>query len=175
MHIFRNWTIDNFLTLSSMVLMSIGGIFALIQWISSKKIRKAEFVHQIINRLRFDDEMQKVMYLIDYNHKWYSENFHNSELENRVDKLLSYIDYICYLYFLKNISNNEFRILKYEINRICISPSVQAYLWNLYHFSKRMNTNCSFMHIIDYGIKKKIIKNEFKENGKDLYFKYLNF
>jgi hypothetical protein len=76
---------------------------------------------------------------------------------------------------MKNISYNEFSVMKYEINRVCISPSVQAYLWNLYHFSKRMKTDCSFAHIIDYGIKEKIIKNEFKINNIDMYRKYLNF
>lgn len=175
MCIFKNWTIDNFLTLFSMILMSIGGTFALIQWISSKKLRRAEFIDQIINKLRFNKEIQKVMYLIEYDPKWYSEKFHRSELENQVDKFLSYIDYICYLYFLRNISNNEFRILKYDINRICISPSVQAYLWNLYHFSRRMNADCSFLHLIEYGIKNKIIKKEFIDNDKDLYRKLLNF
>jgi len=59
---------------------------------------------------------------------------------------------------MKIISNCELRTLRYEIIRICISPSAQAYLWNLCHFSKRMETECSFINIINYGIKNKIIK-----------------
>ena len=153
------------------------GFFALFQWNSAKKLRRAEFIDKILSQTRFNKDMAKTMYIIDYDHYWYTEDFHNSSsnFEFQVDKLLSYMDYICYLFYMKNISDKEFNILKYELNRICISPSVQAYLWNLYHFSKKMKTNCSFMYIIDYGIKHKIMKNDFKNNYYDLYNKYLNF
>ena len=171
-----NWTIDNYLTVLSTILMSIGGIFALIQWVSSKKLRRAEFIDQIIKKLRFDKEISETMYMLDYNHNWYTRDFHNgnSDIEYNVDKLLSYINYICYLYSTKNITNNEFKVLKYEVNRICISPSVQKYLWNLYHWSIKNKTDCSFVYIIDYGIKNSFIKGEFKKDS-NLYDKYLNF
>jgi hypothetical protein len=156
--------------------MSIGGFFALIQWISSKKLRRAEFIDQIINKIQFDKENSETMYMIYYNHNWYTNDFHNSisGFEYKIDKLLSYIDYICYLYNTKNITNNEFKVLKYRVNRICISPSVQKYLWNLYHWSKKNKTDCLFAHIIDYGIENGFIKREFKINN-NLYDKYLNF
>ena len=169
-------TIDNYLTLFSIILVLVGAIFALIQWNSSIKLRRAEFIDKIINIIRFDKEMAETLYVIDYNLFWYDANFHkNGNFEYKIDKALSYFDYICYLYSTKNIGNNEFKILKYRISRICMSPSTQAYLWNLYHFSNKFKRECSFTNIINYGIKNKLITNEFTNNSTNLYVKYLNF
>jgi hypothetical protein len=169
-------TIDNYLTLISIFLVLIGAIFALIQWNSTIRLRRAEFIDKIINIIRFDKEMAETLYTIDYYPFWYDVNFHkNRDFEYKIDKVLSYFDYICYLYSTKNIGNNEFKILKYRISRICMSPSTQAYLWNLYHFSNKFGRECSFTHIINYGIKNKLIKQEFTSNSINLFIKYLNF
>jgi hypothetical protein len=169
-------TIDNYLTLISIILVIIGAIFALIQWNSTIKLRRAEFIDKIINIIRFDKEMAETIYIIDYNLFWYNKNFHkNKDFEYKIDKVLSYFDYICYLYSTKNIGNNEFKILKYRISRICMSPSTQAYLWNLFHFSNKFKRESSFTHLLDYGIRKKLIKKEFIINSTDLFKKYLNF
>ena len=171
------WTIDNYLSLTLIAVMAIGSIFALIQWNSSIKIKRTEFLDEIINKLWFDPNMAKTMHTIENVPDWYTENFHRgyTDLGYQIDKLLSYFDFICYLYFIKNLSFNEFNVVKYEIDRTCASPSVQAYLWNLYHFSNRIEAGCSFMYIINYGIKEEIISGEFKNNNENLFSKYLTF
>lgn len=171
------WTIDNWLSLGSILIIIIGGFFALIQWVASNKIKRAEFINQIIEKLRFDRNMVDTMYMIDYNYNWYGLTFHNSnnELEFSIDKLLSYLSYICYLRSTGNIKKKEFKILQYELNRVCISPCVQTYLWNLYHFSKKNKTICTFKDLIDYGINAKIIKQDFFSPECNGYEKTLNF
>jgi len=177
MSVFINWSVDNFLSLILIIVMAIGSIFALFQWNSSIKIRRTEFLDEIINKLWFDENMARTMHVIDSNPDWYTENFHSaySDLGYQIDKLLSYFDFICYLHFVRNLSANEFGVIRYEIDRTCASPSVQAYLWNLYHFSNKIEAGCSFMYIIDYGIKEKIINKDFKNNNENLYKKYLKF
>jgi len=177
MNFFNNWTIDNYLSLLLIIGMAIGSIFALIQWNSSIKIRRTEFLDDIINKLWFDQNTAKTMNTIDNNPNWYTEDFHKtySDLAYQIDKLLSYFDFICYLYDIKNIKFDEFNVIKYEIDRACTSPSVQAYLWNLYHFSNKVEAGCSFMYFINYGIKEKIIDKEFLSNNKDLFNKYMKF
>jgi hypothetical protein len=85
-------TIDNYLTIMSLLLVLIGGIFALFQWNSTIKLRKAEFIDKIINIIRFDKEMAETIYIIDYDLFWYNENFHKNEnnenLEYKIDKVL---------------------------------------------------------------------------------------
>ena len=177
MNFINNWTIDNYLSLILILVMAISSIFVLFQWNSSIKIRRTEFLDDVINKLWFDENMAKTMHLIHNTSNWYVEDFHRSysELGYQIDKLLSYFDFICYLHFIKNLSDNELGVIKFEIDRTCSSPTVQAYLWNLYHFSNEIEAGCSFMYIIDYGIKEKIIGKEFKNNNEDLFQKRLKF
>ena len=178
MNVFLNWTVDNYLSLILIVVMAIGSIFALFQWNSSIKIRRTEFLDEIINKLWFDENMAGTMHIIDNNPNWYTDDFHKrnySDLGYQIDKLLSYFDFICYLLFIKSLKYNEFNVIRYEIDRTCASPSVQAYLWNLYHFSNKIEAGCSFMYIIDYGIKQEIIDKEFKNNNENLFKKYMRF
>jgi hypothetical protein len=168
-------TFENYLSIISLFFVLIGGCFALFQWRSSLKIKRAEFINQILDKLRFDMELTEIMYIVDYDQNWYNESFHNSEEEVTIDKLFSYLDYICYLKFTNNITKTEFRIFQYEIHRVCISPSSQRYLWNLFHFSKKNNTCCSFLYLLDYGINIGIIDGNLKTNRNLYNKKYLNF
>ena len=113
--------------------------------------------------------------MLEYNNNWYNEDFHSGENEKEIDQFLAFINYICYLRNMKIIKENEFKLLRYEVNRVCCNYGVQSYLWNLFHFSIKMNAKCSFNEIIDYGMKKKLLPQQFKQNNKDLFPKYLNF
>lgn len=173
----ENWSVENILSAISIFLVIIGGGFAYKQWTASNQIKRTELIKQIMERLRFDKEMAKTMYTVEYDDSWYNEDFHDGDgdFEHQVDELLSYLTYICYLKKERNISRKEFRILQYEINRTCTSPCVQAYLWNLYHFSRRQGSKCSFQYLIDYGIKNRLIDKSFLKVDCELYEKTLNF
>lgn len=173
----ENWSVENILSAISIFLVIIGGGFAYKQWTASNQIKRTELIKQIMERLRFDKEMAKTMYTVEYDDSWYNEDFHDGDgdFEHQVDELLSYLSYICYLKKERNISRKEFRILQYEINRTCTSPCVQAYLWNLYHFSRRQGSKCSFQYLIDYGIKNRLIDKSFLKVDCELYEKTLNF
>ena len=155
-----------------------GGIFAFIQWNNASKIKKAEFLKQIIFDTRFKEDYVKAMRVIDYDGNWYDDKFHNGNdnTEYLIDKYLSCLNYICYLKNEKVLSDNEFIALKYTIDRTCQNPQIKSYLWNLYHFCEKLKTKCSFQYLIDYGIKtKKIDRNEFENKENKIYKKHLNF
>jgi len=171
-------TTENLLTIISLVMVFAGGIFAGFQWRVSNRIKRAEFINAIIVKLRFDKEMAKTMYRVDYHEdSWYDDDFHNSnsDLEFAIDKLLSYLSYICYLKDTRNISKEEFKVLQYEIVRSCSSPDVQNYLWNLYHFSKACNSKCSFEYLITFGLKNNLFHISFLNESSTVYDKKLNF
>lgn len=167
----------DFLEYIPIILAVIGGLFAYYQWFHSNKNKRAELINEIIEKLRFSDELIKTMYLIDYSSDWYSADFHNSKdsVEKEIDSLLSYLSYICFLRKMNMIKRNEFSIFEYELNRVCNSKSVLHYLWNIYHFSKKINVSCSFNFLIDYAKKNKFLKKSFFENNSDYFDKYLNF
>lgn len=174
----ENWSVDDVLSATSIVLVIVGGLFAYRQWKFANTTRRTELINQILEKLRFDKELVTTTYLIDYEDDWYDGNFHDREddFEYQMDKLMSYLSYICYLQKERKISAKEFCILKYEINRACSSHAVQCYLWNLYHFSRQQGTQCSFQYLIDYGLKQKLInKKEFTNSQSTHYIKTLNF
>ena len=173
----ENWFVDDILSAISIGLMILGGIFAYKQWTAANQIKRTELIKQIIERLRFDKEMAETMYIVEYDNSWYNADFHDrdDDFEHRIDKLLSYLTYICYLKSEKNISKKEFRILQYEINRACTSQCVQSYLWNLYHFAHRQGSECSFQYLIDYGLKNGLIDKSFLRADCPSYKKTLNF
>ena len=174
----KSWGVDHIFTAVSLIFTVIAGIFAYRQWSVSNKIRKSEFINQILDKIRFDKELADMMYVIDYSVSWYKGHFQNcdKDFEFKMDKLLSYLSYICYLWKEKRITEKEFRVLKYEVNRVCNSYDVQSYLWNLYHFAKRNHAECSFQYLIDYGIKEKLIDAKtFRDPKSGQYEKNLNF
>jgi hypothetical protein len=169
-----SFIVDNWQTLISLLFAIIGGSFALYQWTKSIKTKRAELLNQILEKLRFDKDLVDIIYVIDYNQEWYNISFHNSGTEKIIDKLFSYLNYICYLEKTNNLTGREFKIFQYEIHRVCISESIKWYLWNLYHFSKKNNSVCPVHFLIDYAIKNKIFIKDFKTN-KTLYGKTLNW
>jgi len=170
------------ISLIGLVVTIIGGIFALIQWCKSNKIRQAEFINQIITKIRSDKSIAKTIYMIDNENTWYDDKFSNgSEIEMEIDSLFSFFTYICYLHDTKNIKDNEFCIFEYEIKRVCSDKQAQEYLWNLYHWSKKqLNASCSFQNLVDY-LRNKVLSAEEKRrfNSGDSkvsgYTKRLNF
>lgn len=166
--------------IATSVIGIIGFALTIYQIRLSNKVRSAEFFNKIIEKLRFNERSISIMYLIEYNSLWYNASFHGSgELEKSVDAFLSQIDYICYLLFRELISDDEFQIFKYEVARVCNNKQCQAYLWNLYHWSKRNGLKCSFDNLIKY-LKTQLTDeelNKFESNQPQIsgYNRYLNF
>ena len=89
--------------------MIVGGCFGYYQWQKSIKIKRGEYLNELTEKIRTDPDISEVVYILDYNQKWYDDSFHESgELERKVDKTLSYFSYICYLFENKLITKNEF-------------------------------------------------------------------
>ena len=172
---FCDFIVDNWQTLIPLSFATIGGGFALYQWRESVKIKRADFINQLNDRIRFDKDFATTLYTIEYGDSWYDIKFHSDkEKEFVFDQVLSYCDYICYLKSNKNITTKEFKIFRYRINRVCISHSTKGYLWNLYHFSQKNQADCSFQFLVDYAIENNLFPKDFKKNTA-LYAKTLNW
>jgi hypothetical protein len=165
----------DWISLASVIMVFLGAVWAFIQWQHSIKLKKSEFILQFVKELRYDKEIVNTMYIIEYDPNWYNNDFHGGKDEYNVDKFLSLLNYICYMRKMKLLSENEFKVLRYEIRRTCISPSAQSYLWNLYHFSRKMSSPCSFEYLIDYGLGNNYFYPEFANPNSGRYKKLLNF
>ena len=146
--------ISDIISIISLILVMVGGIFGYYQWRKNILLRRAEYIIELTDKIWTDKYIKDVIYMFDYNYKWYTEKFHGScKLELKVDKTLSYFSYICYLREQKIISDKEFNFFKYEINRILRNSQVQDYFYNLYHFSNKNNTPITFLYLFKYGKK----------------------
>lgn len=169
-----------YIEFATLVATIIGGLFALVQWQKANKIKRAEFVDSLIRKLRDDKEIAKTMYMFDYVQDWYDGNFHNSgtALEHEVDKTLSFLSYICYLRKNNLIKDEDFHFFYYGIKRIADNYSVQAYLFNIYHFSKSRNTEISSSYLFNYCFENELFGKgnlEIKNKKSKYYPHYLNF
>lgn len=123
-----SFSIDQTLTVIALVFALVGGVFAWIQWQRANRLKRADFIHQITEKLRTDTEISQVIYLIEYSKPWHNMEFHGGgELERQVDTTLAFFSYICYLRKARLLSRSDFRVLDDELARIANNPSVQAY------------------------------------------------
>ncbi|MCL2598471.1 MAG: hypothetical protein FWD76_00980 [Firmicutes bacterium] len=156
-----------------------GGLLLWVQLRSGQKIKRMELVAQIVNQCRFSDEMMGVFYLFDYGVEWYNDSFHNTrEPQGKVDKFLSYLSYLCWLKSVGALTKIEFGGVGYMVARSLQNGQVQCYLWNLYHWSKKMGAGSAFVSLIEYGLKERFVDRVVFENSDDKvsgYTKRLNF
>lgn len=157
----------------------LGIVLTYLQIIQTKKIKRAEFVSDLLKAMRGNTELSQIEYLLDYDIKWYDEKFHGSPIESNIDNFLSHLNYVCFLRAKKLLSKKEFEIFEYELYRSVTNYDCKCYLWNIYHWSRKNNKKSSFAYLIEY-LKSKINKAELElfESDKTVnkYFKkYLNF
>lgn len=176
-------TFVDYATVCASIISLLGVILAVIQYIKSSKLKRADFFNAIIKKLRSDPVILKWLLTFDYEENWYDSSFHDSvDKQAGVDKTLQTLSYICYLRENKLISDKEFSFVKYEICRVLGNKGVQDYLFNLYHFSSRFFQrkhpkdvkDFPFSFLLAYGISENLIDDSFfdkdSRNNKILNF-----
>ena len=157
----------------TLITVAISGIFAMYKWNKNLKLKRAEYIKTLVDEVRSNDRM--AFDLFDYNVEWYGSDFHQSVIEKQIDYTLSFFSYICYLYKQKIILQKEFNYFKYELERILNNSHFQNYIYNLYHFSQRINQPISFVHLFEYAKKHKYFDNDFWDKNSKKYPHILNF
>ncbi len=107
----KNIPLQDILSLLNVLILFIGFLFGIYQWAHANKLKRAEFLKQIIEKLYFDEQLSRFMYdKIEYNNDiWYTNDFHGGPNEDLTDKFLLNINYICYLRDLKIIKQTNLR------------------------------------------------------------------
>lgn len=166
----------------SQVIAIIGGLFVFYQWKHNSHLKKADYINELTGKIRTDEMIRETIYMFDHDiEQWYSGDFYsNGNLERKVDKTLSYFSYICYLKSRRIITNRELCFFQYELERILRNQQVQDYLYNLYHFSAKMEVPMTFQYLFDYGKKEKIFSKEMYDkesykNTNNYFHRYVDF
>jgi hypothetical protein len=112
-----------------LLMVAVGGIMVTYrQMRNNYKMQKATFFKELYSTMFADSEVRSALYMVEYNRFVYSEQFHGSNDENIVDRLLSFADLVCDLYAQSVLTDHEMDFFKYEFYRIYKNVNVQRYL-----------------------------------------------
>ena len=170
---------------------AVGGFvtefFAVCQYRRDSRMKKADLFNTMVERLRSEPDIRKWILVFDYGKPWYNEDFHKYyQQQVEVDKTLQTLSYFCYLKQSSLISEKEFSMIKYELWRTLGNRDVQAYLFNVYHFSSRFferkhrgrkkdTRDFPFNYLLAFGVSKGLIDEEFFDKNSNRYGKNLNY
>lgn len=180
--IFSNeYDLGDIISIISTVFILFGGLFTFMQWKKSTRIKRADYINELTEKIRTDKDIKNTIYLFEYGTEWYSQEFHGSgELECQVDKTLSYFSYICYLSKQRIITKKEFMFFKYELEHLLMNSQVLDYLYNIYHYANGINEPLTFYYLFEYGKNSRMFDEDFYnpqswKKRNTIYHKYLNF
>jgi hypothetical protein len=103
-------------------------------WESNKQTRKSavqkrsEYIIDLYNTFVNDKDMIDIYYKLEYSDFKYDNNFHGSETEKQLDKLLGHFSNIGRLYFAKILTREDLKFLEYEFLIIFQNKNIKAYL-----------------------------------------------
>jgi hypothetical protein len=103
-------------------------------WESNKQTRKSaiqkrsEYVIDLYNTFTNDKDMVKIYYKLEYSEFRYDDNFHGSQTEKQLDKLLGHFSNIGRLFNLGILTREDLKFLEYEFLVIYQNENIQEYL-----------------------------------------------
>jgi hypothetical protein len=109
------------------------------QFKASVQASRATLLKDLYLQFRTDQAAADAFYLIEYGQFRYSEEFHRSSDEPKIDRLLTLCDLVCAMHADGTLTEREMQYFKYQFKRIFGDASIQAYLTFLDDFYARNN------------------------------------
>lgn len=158
------------LFLSSTVNFALGKAF---NWIEERKKNKNTNVEEI-QKFVSDARVKEIFQKIEYEHDWYSVDFHGSKFENDIDDFLMSLTLHSFSY--KEEDSNPFMVLLgHMLTATLRSFDVQTYLYNLRNYTQRVNMPNPYDPLIEWGKNVGILDEEFFDGNSSMYQKTLNW
>ncbi len=176
----NEYDLGDIISIVSAVFILLGGLFTFIQWKKTVRIKRADYINELTEKIRSDKDIKNIIYLFEYGNEWYSRSFHGSgNLECQVDKTLSYFSYICYLRKQHIITKKEFMFFKYELEHLLMNHQVLDYLYNIYHYANSIGEPLTFYYLFEYGKNNHLFNTDFYDSNAwkrdTIYNRNLNF
>ena len=169
--------IDNICNIVIAITAIVGVYISITTWKKNTKQEKFRITNNFIRETCEDRNIAKVFHKIDYSKHWYGPDFHNSDFEAEIDKLLIRYTYFIDLYNYGYTDKNSTEWLNYEIHRLLTNFDMQAYLFNLMNFTKRIKAPFPYKALVEYGKKQGFLDDTFfnVQLGAQKYPKTLNW
>lgn len=113
-----------------LVAACLGLVFTGMQLNQTKKINRANLVKDLYLKLYDDKELRDIFYKIEWSEYSSSDRLklEGSEEEHKADKLLSFFDVICNMYYRGALTDKDMDVFSYEMLRVYKHLAVQDYL-----------------------------------------------
>jgi hypothetical protein len=102
------------------------------------RTQRAQFLKDLYSTLAADPDVLAAYYWIEYGRFEYGAEFHGSEIEPKVDRLLAFVDLVAELYLQSIISEREMAFFRYRFRRIYEDVGIQEYLKFLASFYEQV-------------------------------------
>lgn len=134
-------TIADKINTALLLVTALGVLAAYWQIRAGARAQRATFLKDLYMQLRTDSEVARAFYLIEYGEFNYDVTFHGSDVEPKVDRLLTLIDLVCEMRAQRVISKREMSFFDYQFNRVAQDQDIQNYLQFLNSFYSQNGLN----------------------------------
>ena len=117
-----------FLPAVSLLIATCAFVFNARQTFLNNRLTRATIVADNLNAFLNDEVMHKAFYEIEYSHFTYDENFHGSEKEPEIDKLLRHFSNLALMWKDGFLKLSDIHPVQYFILRITNDTEIQKYL-----------------------------------------------
>ncbi|MFZ1218019.1 MAG: hypothetical protein WAO00_01945 [Chthoniobacterales bacterium] len=93
--------------------------------------KRAEFIVSVFNQYISDPDTARMFYDLEYGRFQYDGEFHGSDQERHLDRLLSYFEKIAALYDMGTITLHDLKLVRYDFVRVFHNQAVQQYFQTL--------------------------------------------
>lgn len=121
-------TISDIINSVLLLITGIGVYEAYRQIRQGARAQRATFLIDLYMQLWTDPEVTKAFYEIEYGKFKFDKTFRSSELEPKIDRLLTLIDLVCEMHTQGQITEKEMRLFEYQFNRVVRNQGIQDYL-----------------------------------------------
>ena len=144
-------TISDIINLILLFLTMLGLIVAAFELGHNKKINRASLAKELYWTLYDDPDIRSIFYRIEWSN-YEIEDYGNAERddEQKLDKLLSFLEIVCSMYYRRVFTRKDIRLFDYELNRVCSHPCVQAYWKFLDEWQSEQKIGDSFVNLKRY-------------------------
>lgn len=120
-----DFTID-LVNIGILLITSVAAVVAIVQLTKGVRTEKARLLRDLLNDLANDVDAMSMWYKIEYGNFEYA-NFHGSEDEKKLDRLLDRFDTTCQMYHANMIDKNQIGAFDYPIKRVYSDGDIQEY------------------------------------------------
>jgi hypothetical protein len=127
---------------SALLLVTALGVLAAFWQIRvGARAQRATFLKDLYMQLRSDPAVAEAFYKIEYGEFKYGPEFHGSEFEPKMDRLLTLVDLVCEMRAQRIMSKREMSFFIYQFNRVAKDQNVREYLKFLNEFYAQNGIN----------------------------------